>query len=618
MTEKMEVNTISKHGWNLKGQTIRGKFFGNMENHLFSMLVFVLIVLMSLISCKHEPDENKPGNEVDLDIFAVDISAETDWNYMVVGKDGSSMVFNADESTGIPSLLYLKPEKDSDDGFTYLFKENGLPDKLIHNGHILYFGNFSGYTFDLAVIYPNDTIEYHYGIETDINWDAYNETSPSGQPRSILDIFSNPYVKHGIGVGTCIAGVFYAPLLIGCTSYVGKLYVDTVTTYAFPELDGAPADVIKAIIDVFGCAGGAIGNCVSGAAEALHLLTYLDFNLAEQKTTQINEAIRRIDGDVLTLIPRELLEYFYDLGITINSGRNPPNIEGTYLVPTLQLMRKTTSTNITEQWDKYVTFSRQDSTSLTVNVDYIMQSDNGSMSLSGLGFIVGEGNKYTVVIDGTREEEGYTARTIEAFSGEITATGISDYQWGIFMVDNRGDPLGHWIANGTGYSKRGTAVKFDPNQPGLANNPVPLTADTWTTGSITSGGLNEIWYSFNVVSGTSYSIGWSDSYEGAGSHTLDIVVSAQYENGTSIFSGTDSAYYTPRIFIANQTSIVKIRVSPYYSGGTGTYALTYSIGSTAIRPSALITTFSERTLSVNHVQGIKEASSKTVPSGARN
>jgi len=629
MTGTMEVSTISKHGWNLEIQTNRGKYLGkrwvllNMKKHLFYMLASALIVSMSLISCKSDfSDIRGPDNNDDLDIFVLNISQETDWNYLVVGKDGSCIFFNVDESNDIPTHLYLKPDKNSDDGFTILFKENGLPDKMITNGHIMYFGNFNGYKFDLSIIYPNNTIDYFYDIETDINWDAYNETTISGQERYISFnsiIKSLNIIGHAIGIGTCATSVFFPPALGACASYVVSTVGSVVVEKVF---DGFTENVGKAIINVIGCAGGGISgaiDCVSGLADAVSLLTYLDFNLTNQKTTQINEAIRKIDGDGLTIIPYELLELFYDLGININSGRNPPNIEGAYFVSTLQLMRDTTRRGVAEQWDMYVTFSRQNDTRLTIEADYRLQSDNSPLPMYSSGtdaFIVGEGNQFTVFMDGTREQGGYTAKTVEVFSGELSDTGILNYQWAVFMVDNRGNPLGTWIENGTGYSKRGTAVKFDPNQPGYVNNPIPLTADIWTTSSITSGSFNEMWYSFNVENGTAYRIWWSDYYEGDESHTLDILVSAQYENGTNIFSDIDSAYDTPRSFVANQTGIVKIRVYPYYSGRTGTYALTYSVGSTAMRPSASITASSGRTLTVNHIQGIKESSSKTVLSGA--
>jgi hypothetical protein len=430
-----------------------------MKKNLFCTPASVLIVFMAamvLAACPTNTEPAAPTTD-DPDIFAVDISQETDWNYMVVGKDGSSFYFTADESTGIPTLLYLKPDKESDAGFTYLFKENGLPDKMIANGHVLYFGNFSGYKFDIAIIYPDGTIEYHYDIETDINWGAYNEISRSA--RSIVPDWISDTLEiagHAIGVGTCVASVFFPPAAAGCASYVagavGSILIDQV-------FDGLTADASNAVIKVIGCAGGGVSgavDCISGIVDAVDLLTYVDLNFAGQKTTEINEAIRKIDGDALTTtIPRELLEYFLSLGIEVNSGRNPPDIEGMYLATPLQLVKTTAGTNISNQWDMLVTFSGQNDARLIVDTNYLIQSDTGPMTSGGTAsFIVGEGDRFTVFQEGAREELGYTAKTVEVFSGEVTVTGIKNYQWAVFMVDNRGAPLGHWIADGTGYFKR--------------------------------------------------------------------------------------------------------------------------------------------------------------------
>jgi hypothetical protein len=279
----------------------------NMKKRLFCIFASSLIVSMLLISCNQLVNETgkQNKNDNDLDIFVLDISQETDWNYMVIGKDGSSMVFNADESTGIPSLLYLKPEKDSDDGFTYFFKENGLPDKVIHNGHILYFGNFSGYKFDLAVIYPNNAIDYHYDIETDVNWDVFNDRSISGQGRFInfnSITKSLGFVSKAIGIGTCAAAVFFPTALTGCAAYVasevGHVAVDKI-------FDGYTADLSHTIIDVIGCAGN-IGNvfdlitvadsCVSALAGTASMLSHLDFDLTSQKAPELAQANGVING----------------------------------------------------------------------------------------------------------------------------------------------------------------------------------------------------------------------------------------------------------------------------------------------------------------------------------
>jgi len=131
-------------------------------------------------------------------------------------------------------------------------------------------------------------------------------------------------------------------------------------------------------------------------------------------------------------------------------------------------------------------------------------------------------------------------------------------------------------------------ITVNPALPGTEANPIPLTEDIWTTGSIESGGPSTIWYSFNVTMGTPYYIWWND-YQGDGTHTLDMVASAEYRYGTSsIFSDRDSAYDTPQTFTVTQhengTNTVKIKVSPFQYGSgqnrTGTFAIVYSRSNT--------------------------------------
>jgi hypothetical protein len=167
------------------------------------------------------------------------------------------------------------------------------------------------------------------------------------------------------------------------------------------------------------------------------------------------EKIWELTPEIDDLVSSDMLEALKDLGFAVNEGYTPPNIEGTYLATPLTLVKKSSSMGIVAQWDMYVTFSGQNNDNLTVNVDYDMQSDNGPMGASGSGsFIVGEGNKFSIFMEGTREELGYTAKTVEVFSGEMTDSGIKNYQWGVLMIDDNGDPLNHWIENGEGYLKK--------------------------------------------------------------------------------------------------------------------------------------------------------------------
>ncbi|MDR0503617.1 MAG: hypothetical protein LBH16_09905, partial [Treponema sp.] len=70
-TEKMK-NTVKTHNTKL-------------VNNLFCIIAYVVIISLSLISCK-EPEEAPPAIK---DIILVDISRNTEWDYMIAAKDGS-------------------------------------------------------------------------------------------------------------------------------------------------------------------------------------------------------------------------------------------------------------------------------------------------------------------------------------------------------------------------------------------------------------------------------------------------------------------------------------------------------------------------------------------------
>jgi hypothetical protein len=99
-----------------------------------------------------------------------------------------------------------------------------------------------------------------------------------------------------------------------------------------------------------------------------------------------------------------------------------------------------------------------------------------------------------------------------------------------------------------------------------------LSLNSWTSGSITAAGATKKYY-FNAVPGKTYKIYWDDSYQGSGSYSCDVKVSAyKQDNITTYFSNADSAYTTPRTITA-QDNIVYLEVAGYYSSSTGSFAL---------------------------------------------
>jgi uncharacterized repeat protein (TIGR02543 family) len=115
---------------------------------------------------------------------------------------------------------------------------------------------------------------------------------------------------------------------------------------------------------------------------------------------------------------------------------------------------------------------------------------------------------------------------------------------------------------------------------GTQASPFPLNDSIWTDGNITS--VGSLWYSFNVTSGATYRLWWNDGHLTGGDRTktLDVMVDALYSDGTPIFSGIDAAWASARSFTASQTGTVILKVYPFISGRTGSFAVVYSTSST--------------------------------------
>jgi len=167
----------------------------------------------------------------------------------------------------------------------------------------------------------------------------------------------------------------------------------------------------------------------------------------DDNTPEVNE-----DGltrDVTDLVPQEILDEMEDLGLPIYGGIDPPNIEGRFVASPFILLASNRQSDIPgDQFqDYYVTFKEQDDRELTIMMDY----ENGSEMGNGLGsFIVGDGNRFSVFVEVISENNGETASVVNVISGEISETGIKDFYFANFMLDNKGNPSNYWIEEGEG------------------------------------------------------------------------------------------------------------------------------------------------------------------------
>lgn len=385
-------------------------------------------------------------------------------DYAIFGKDGMGYLYDfQDENPNIPQRLLIYDNNKDNLNLVINFDKDGLPKNILSENFTVVLGNYEGNKFS-AIVVTNDGERHTFeNIETELFWDEYKEElsevalKSSAQLRaSASDVwkFFSPAVNMAVGVIGCGLSVASGNVVFAAVSCGSA--INTIGNTAGWWESPATVDNTYSIANYVQCAGVLVGDwtalwsCLQSGIDAVVLISETLDN-----DTNWDRVVKGLTEDISNFLSDKYVDALEDLGFVVNGGYTPPNIEGTYLATPLSLVKKNASINIAGQWDMYVTFSGQNNTKLTINVDYDMQSDNGPMGASGPGsFIVGEGKKFSVFVEGTREELGYTAKTVEIFSGEMTDNGIKNYQWGVIMIDDNGDPLGHWIENGEGYLKK--------------------------------------------------------------------------------------------------------------------------------------------------------------------
>jgi hypothetical protein len=175
-----------------------------------------------------------------------------------------------------------------------------------------------------------------------------------------------------------------------------------------------------------------------------------------------------LTAEINNLVPESILNVMVSLGMPVNGGGTPPNIAASYLASPFVLKES----NIPNDFPGFVfanyrvTFYDQNSDNLSIKMNYL----NGPESGTGLGgYIVGTNNSFTVFAEVNSTYSGYEARLVQVISGTLTPTGIEDFYYANFMLDNFGNPGGVWIGNGEGrviydsdgFSEKVTVSKSD-------------------------------------------------------------------------------------------------------------------------------------------------------------
>jgi len=148
---------------------------------------------------------------------------------------------------------------------------------------------------------------------------------------------------------------------------------------------------------------------------------------------------------------------FESLGLQVNLGDNPPNIEGTFRIDPRIIQASTVPGSAEDVGTTIssvsVTFSNQNSATQTLEVVVVEDDAEGAGSVETVivgSSILGSDNAFTAffVSEITFNNQAFALAT--GFSGIITEAGIENFQLADVVIDDGGDPFNDLIPNNTG------------------------------------------------------------------------------------------------------------------------------------------------------------------------
>lgn len=135
------------------------------------------------------------------------------------------------------------------------------------------------------------------------------------------------------------------------------------------------------------------------------------------------------------------------MGLKINRGINPPNIEGYYLFRPERIATTVPNDGLANYIDYYKQYHGQKDMNVSL-LGYQQNATKKSKYVGDGAFICGEGNKFSIFFteEGEGEDKGisYKSKHLTVFSGELVKdtdnqiTGIKNCQHVFYMVDNGG------------------------------------------------------------------------------------------------------------------------------------------------------------------------------------
>jgi len=187
---------------------------------------------------------------------------------------------------------------------------------------------------------------------------------------------------------------------------------------------------------------------------------------------------------------------------------------------------------------------------------------------------------------GTNTGTPLSAQAVTAGSSIIlpSGSGLTKSGYAFLGWNTMANGLGNNYNAGSSFTVNGNTTlyaKWGSTSRGGEGNPIQLAAGVWSNDAITTAG-GAVWYTFTIPAGVyHHTLWWNDSKDGNGTKTLDIKV-GMYRDINPQPATWDSGWGGLG-FSGSGGSTYKIKVEAN-SGGTGTFAIAYTLSDDGIRP----------------------------------
>jgi hypothetical protein len=250
-----------------------------------SLLFILLLIPLTISDCKKE------GTKPD-DVYVIDVQAETDWDYWVVGNDGASFLVQLENSK--LSTIFYKPLPNQD-GYPIFLDENGLPSITVIQDHIILFENIRKSLIDISAILPSGEIKIYRDIN--VGYDLTSNLQDGKNIQEVSDIIKIAgkivgAVSCGVGIAAAwpTGGLSLTLAAIGCGAYTVGFVADLLPESTITKVTGLSAFTVGTITKALGCASGNAVSCGLGiTSQSLTVAGKIAEDI-ENKVPQINLA----------------------------------------------------------------------------------------------------------------------------------------------------------------------------------------------------------------------------------------------------------------------------------------------------------------------------------------